>query len=291
VDVFIHGGYSHPDHFLEIAKTAERLGIDGMLVPDHVFLPKELATPYPYTADGKLPMGLDTSWPDPWVLIAAIGGATSTLRFLTNVYILAMRNPLLVAKTAGTAAVTTGGRVLMGVGIGWMREEYDSLGARFTKRGKMTDRAIEILRRIWRDGELDAYHDEFYDFPALIMEPKPAAPVPILIGGESPAAFDRAARLGDGYVSTPHDVPSHLAMKADLHRRLAALGRDPGAFQYRAGMSGIGDIDECLRLAEAGLAGVSFRLWPSTEHELAAKLAAVEDFAQRIVEPLAARVG
>lgn len=282
MEFFVHAGYAHPDDFRRIARTAEDVGLDGLLIPDHVFLPTSLSSPYPYTSDGRLPMPLDTNWPDPWVLIGALGETTTRLRFLTNVFVLALRNPLFVARSAGTAAVLTGGRIIMGVGVGWMRDEYQALGGRFAHRGKITDRSIDILRRVWRDGGLPDYHDEFFDFPELVMLPKPDRPVPIVIGGDSDAAFDRAARLGDGFVSTPHRVSDHLSLVEDLRQRVEAAGRSPADFQYWAGLPR-GELEHWTQLAEVGVTGITVRLWPAEEQELSVKQAALEAFARKHV--------
>jgi probable F420-dependent oxidoreductase len=290
LEFFLHGGYSPLRDFMEIAKVADEVGIDGVLIPDHVFLPTTLQTPYPYTADGNLPMPLSTIWPDPWVLVGALGTLTSRLRFLSNVYVLALRNPLFAAKTVGTASVITDGRVLLGVGVGWLKDEFDALGSPFTSRGKVTDRSIGILRKLWAEGKHEAYHDEFFDFPELIMEPKPPSAIPILIGGSSEAAFDRAARLGDGFVTTPNSVEAHLTLWADLQARLVRLERDPSTFQFRAGCNSV-DLGDFERLAKAGVAGVSVRLWPTSEQDLGTKLSAIEAFVDHVLRPFRQHAG
>src|SRR5439155_1740265 len=153
-----------------------------------------LSTPYPYTPDGSPPFTPGTPWPDPWVLIGAMAAVTTRLRFMTNVYVAPARNPFLVAKQVGTAAVLSGDRVALGVGAGWMREEFEQLGQPFGDRGRRLDEMIEVVRALWRGGMVE-HHGEHYDFHRLQMSPVPAAPVPIYCGGQSRRAIERASRL------------------------------------------------------------------------------------------------
>ena len=135
------------DHLPALARAADELGYHSMAVPDHVVDLEELATPYPYTADGARRWDHDAAWPDPWVLIGALAAVTTRLRFFTSVYVPAIRSPFQVAKSVGTAAVLSGNRVSLGVGIGWCREEFELLGQDFTTRGRRTDEALALMAR------------------------------------------------------------------------------------------------------------------------------------------------
>ena len=187
------------DHLVPLARAADELGYHSMAVPDHVVDLEELSTPYPYTPDGARRWDSSAAWPDPWVLIGALSAVTSRLRFLTSVYVPAIRSPFQVAKSVGTAAVLSGDRVSLGVGIGWCREEFELLGEDFASRGRRTDETLTLLRGL----------------------PEPA---PILVGGLSEIALRRAARY-DGWVGDVCTVDQAIAAAA----RLRELRKEAGA--------------------------------------------------------------
>jgi probable F420-dependent oxidoreductase len=182
---------------IEIAKAADDLGYDGIGIPDHVINLETLATPYPYTRDGKRRWEAFTDWPDPWVLVGALAQATTHLKFVTTVYIAAMRDPYSVAKAVGTAAYLADGRVELGIGVGWCEEEFTLMGQRFDRRGKRTDEMLELFRALWAPGWTE-FDGEFYPTPRLEMEPTPPR-IPIYVGGLSDVALRRAAR-NDGWI-------------------------------------------------------------------------------------------
>ncbi len=212
-------------HLPALARAADELGYHSMAVPDHVVDLEELATPYPYTADGGRRWQHDAPWPDPWVLIGALAAVTTRLRFLTSVYVPAIRNPFQVAKSVGTAAVLSGNRVSLGVGIGWCREEFELLGQDFHTRGRRTDEALALMTELWKPGWTE-FEGEFYTAPRLVMEPTPTERVPVLVGGLSEVAFRRAARH-DGWVGdiySTDEAIAHATRLADVRRELGADG-------------------------------------------------------------------
>jgi len=182
---------------VELAKAADDLGYEGFGIPDHVVNLETLATPYPYTRDGERRWPPFTDWPDPWVLIGALALVTERLHFVTTVFIPGMRDPYSVAKAVGTAAHLAGGRVELGIGVGWCEEEFALLGQRFDRRGRRTDEMLELLRELWAPGWTE-FDGEFYRTPRLEMEPTPPR-IPILVGGLSEVALRRAAR-NDGWI-------------------------------------------------------------------------------------------
>ncbi|HEV7853293.1 MAG TPA: LLM class flavin-dependent oxidoreductase, partial [Mycobacterium sp.] len=131
---------------IEIARAADDLGYAGIGIPDHVVNLETLATPYPYTRDGERRWEPFTEWPDPWVLVGAIAQVTTRLKFVTTVYIPAMRDPYAAAKAIGTAAYISDGRVELGIGVGWCEEEFALMGQKFERRGKRTDEMLELFR-------------------------------------------------------------------------------------------------------------------------------------------------
>ena len=201
---------AEPRHWPRLAAVCEEAGFDAVAVSDHVVYPSTLESKYPYTPDGTPLFSPDEDWPDPWVAIGAMSSVTSRLRFLTNVYVLPLRNPFVVAKAVGTAAYLSGGRVGLGIGAGWMAEEFDLLGQQFARRGKRMDEMVEVIRALWAGGMVE-HHGEFYDFDPVEMRPAPPAPVPIYVGGHSDVAFRRAARLGDGWLGVHYPVEELLA--------------------------------------------------------------------------------
>jgi probable F420-dependent oxidoreductase len=209
----------------EIAVAADRLGYAALAVPDHVVDLAELETPYPYTSDGARRWDFSAEWPDPWVLVGGLAAVTERLRFFTSVYVPALRNPLQVAKSVGTAAVLSGNRVALGVGIGWCREEFELLGQDFGTRGRRTDEALALMKELWRPGWTE-FAGEFHDVPRLVMEPVPSAPIPVYVGGLSEVAFARAARH-DGWVGdiyTTDEAAAHAARLAEIRREGGAEG-------------------------------------------------------------------
>ena len=194
---YISTAFRETKEAVEIAKAADDLGYDGVGIPDHIINLETLATPYPYTRDGERRWEPFTQWPDPWVLVGAMAQATTRLKFVTTVYIPAMRDPYSAAKAIGTAAYLADGRVELGIGVGWCEEEFTLMGQRFDRRGKRTDEMLELFRALWEPGWTE-FDGEFYQTPRLEMEPTPPR-IPIYVGGLSDIALRRAAR-NDGWI-------------------------------------------------------------------------------------------
>ncbi|MBO2452812.1 TIGR03619 family F420-dependent LLM class oxidoreductase [Actinomadura barringtoniae] len=234
------------DQVVELARLAEELGFAGISLADHLAAPEQISTPYPY---GDAPWKDAPHWGDPWVVAAALGQATRTLRVMTSVYVLPLRHPLAVAKAVATAAVLTGGRVSCGVGAGWLREEFVLAGQEFEGRGGRLDEAIQICRLAW-SGEPVEFHGEHYDLDAFTMRPAPAERPPILIGGAGPRALRRAIELGDGWIAPAQSGPELAANITEL--RTAR----PEGFEVVAWSDNGRDLGE---LAQAGADSVRLR--------------------------------
>ncbi len=207
--------WMEPRDAIEMAVVSEDAGYDGVCVADHLFSPRELTSKYPYSSDGAPRFKPDDPWPDPWVLIGAMAAVTRRVRFTTNIYIAPARDVFTVAKAVSTAACIAPGRVSLGMGMGWMREEFEQTGQDFDTRGKRADEMIGVLRKLWAGGFVE-HHGTYYDFDALRIDPVPDEPVPILIGGDSPAAIRRTAELADGWIGLDYD----LAGAEELARRI-----------------------------------------------------------------------
>ncbi len=194
------GPFSMPALLTHLAKTAEGCGFESIWTVEHVVIPAGFKSPYPYSRDGKLPGGEDVPIPDPLLPLAFAAAVTTKLKLATGVIILPQRHPLYLAKEMATLDVLSGGRAMLGVGSGWLKEEFESLGIDFHSRGARTDEAIQSMRSLWRDGE-SSFHGKHFSFGPVKSFPKPIQKggVPIHIGGHSPAAARRAARFGDGF--------------------------------------------------------------------------------------------
>jgi len=278
--------FSEPEQLLGIARAAEEAGFHGVLVSDHLFFPGRLASRYPYSADGKPAFDGSTPFPDAWTTIAAMAAVTERLRFATMVYILPLRNPLEVAKTVGTAALLSGGRVALGCGAGWIREEFDALGIEFETRGARTSEMIDVLRKAWT-GEMVEHHGRFFDFAPFQMSPPPPAQVPIYVGGLSPAALRRAARLGDGWIGTGQTAEEAVHYVTELRRLREEAGRAAAPFETIVPLAVPPDPALLQRLEEQGVTATT--VWPFSytigpRSTLSQKRDAMLGFAERVAK-------
>jgi probable F420-dependent oxidoreductase len=198
-----------PDRMPEVAVRAEAVGYGAVFVPDHVVFPARVDSAYPYSPDGSFPFPLDTPLYDPWIVLTSIAASTSTIKLGTAVYVLPLRHPFVTARAVTSLDVLSGGRVVLGVGAGWLAEEFTALGLDPKRRFSRTEECIEILRALWTEAT-PSYHGRHFDFDAVHFAPRPATVPhpPILLGGDSDRALERAARLGDGWISggTASDV-------------------------------------------------------------------------------------
>jgi probable F420-dependent oxidoreductase len=187
------------ENVLTFARRMESLGYDSLWASDHVVIPRRIASRYPYSPAGQFPLGPDVPFLEPLTTLALVAGVTERVRLGTSVLVLPHRNPALAAKMAATLDHLSGGRVVLGVGVGWMREEIELLGGDYDRRGAWSDEAIAVMRACWRDART-AHHGEFFSFDEIGVFPKPTrGDIPILIGGHTPRALRRVVELGDGW--------------------------------------------------------------------------------------------
>ncbi|MCP4904019.1 MAG: TIGR03619 family F420-dependent LLM class oxidoreductase [bacterium] len=275
--------FCESDQLVEIAPLIEGLGYTGVVLPDHVALPDQAHSSYPYSEyelDPKAP------FLDPWPAITAMAAVTQRLRFSTYVYILPMRDPFSVAKSVATASILSQGRVALGLGVGWLAEEVEILGHRFAGRGARSDEMIEILRHLWQTGSAE-FHGEHFDFPLLYAEPQPDDPIPIYVGGHTEAAIRRAARC-DGWMGLDfavEEIPAiveRIRKAVDREKRsLAAAPETP--FEIILSPRAEPSQDLYRRLEDMGVTGVVLPSWSLQEGDFAsagAKHRQLEDFAE-----------
>jgi probable F420-dependent oxidoreductase len=285
----VSAAYCDPVQLCGLARACEQAGFEAIAVSDHMVHPQQLRTPYPYTPDGKPRWPPFTAWPDPWVAISAMAAVTERLRFLTTVYVLPLRNPFQVAKTVATAAVLSGNRVTLGIGAGWMREEFELMGQEFRSRGRRMDEMLVVIRKLWQAGGYVEHRGEFYDFDPVEMSPSPTRPVPVLVGGFSAAAKRRAARLGDGWISDLHTSDEIAAHVAEIRELRVSYGRAEEPFSVVAAASDAYTIDGYRRLEEAGVTHVQTLPWAifgSAGDSLEEKRAGVARFGEQVISKM-----
>ncbi len=247
-------------HLAPLTMAADQAGFDAVALSDHVVHPKDIQTPYPYTPDGKPRWEPFTDWPDPWVTAGSLLAVTERIRVMTSIFVLAMRNPFLVAKALSTASVLSGGRVALGIGAGWMRDEFELLEQPFDRRGKRMDEMLEVMRKLWEPGWTE-HHGEFYDFPALEMSPVPDEPIPIWVGGLSKPALRRAATQGDGWISDLHSTAELGEYVSTLRELRADSDRSEIPFTVVASCNDAGNLDGYRRLADLGVTHLNTMPW------------------------------
>jgi probable F420-dependent oxidoreductase len=231
--MFVNSGpFSNPDLLAHLAQHAEQCGFESLWTVEHVVIPKGYQTPYPYSKDGKIPGGEDVPIPDPLLPLSFAAALTKKIRLATGVMILPQRHPLYVGKEMATLDVLSGGRTILGIGSGWLKEEFDALGLDFHARGARTDEAIKSMRAVWRDNP-SSFHGKHFNFGPLMSFPKPVQKggVPVHIGGHSPAAARRAGRLGDGFFPALGDVAKLKELFALMRDEAAKSGRAAGEIE------------------------------------------------------------
>jgi len=251
--------FSPLDQYVPLARAADDAGYGFMATSDHVVNHEVLSVPYPYTEDGSRRWEPFTPWADPWVAIGAMAAVTEQLRFVTNVYVLPMRPPFAVAKAVGTAAVLSGNRVALGIGMGWNADEFAMMEQPFARRGKRADEMLEVLAALWGGGWVE-HHGEFYDFDPVEMSPAPTERVPVYVGGLSEAALRRAARQ-DGWISDLHTTDELAEICGTLRRYRAELGRADEPLTVIASASDAFDLDGYRRLADVGVTHLLTMPW------------------------------
>lgn len=230
------------------ARRVEALGFDSVWASDHVVIPFEIRSRYPYNATGDFPLPPTTNFLEPLTALAVVAGVTERVRLGTTVLVLPHRHPVLAAKMLATLDHLAPGRVILGAGVGWMREEIELLGAPYDQRGAWTDEAIRVMRACWRD-ERPSFRGRFFSFPEVGLAPKPArGDIPIWIGGHTPRALRRVAELGDGWhaaFAAPDVMRKGLA---ELTAACAKVGRDPSGLtlSVRMGLSARRPAQEVL---------------------------------------------
>lgn len=211
-----------------VGPAAEAAGFDSVWTVEHVLYPEGYESTYPYSPTGKMPGTADSPIPDPLIWLSFVAATTTTLKLGTGILILPQRNPAITAKECATLDLLAEGRLRLGIGSGWLEEEFDALGVPFADRGNRTDEYIEVMRALWTE-ELATYDGEFTTFSDVACNPKPFGDtVPIHVGGHSKRAARRAGQLGDGFFPAEGNIPELI----DIAQQFASdAGRDPEALE------------------------------------------------------------
>jgi probable F420-dependent oxidoreductase len=250
------GPFTQPDAAAGFGRAAEEAGFESIWTVEHVVVPKGYESAYPYSRSGKMQAPDDIDLPDPLIWLTWVAAATTTLRLGTGILILPQRNPAITAKQVATLDVLSGGRVELGVGVGWLEEEFKVLGVPFEQRGRRTDEHIEAMRALWTQ-EQSSYHGQFVSFDDAISRPRPAqGSVPITIGGHTGAAARRAGRLGDGFFPGRGSHEDLAGLLGEMRAAAADHGRDADAIEITSGGRGVMGpeaIEEIKALEDLGV--------------------------------------
>lgn len=268
------GPYVDPVKAVELLQAAEEAGFESAWTIEHTVVPEGYAPAYPYSENGRMGSGADSNpRPDPLIWMAYVAAATSRIRLATGILILPQHNPVITAKQVATLDLMSGGRVMLGVGVGWMKEEFDAIGAVFEERGARTDEYIAAMRALWTQ-DRPTFEGRFVSFRDAYCRPQPhQESVPIIVGGHSPAAARRAGRLGDGFFPA-RGLPQNLI--AQVRESAHAAGRDPDAIEITVSVP-----DDLETLPDLAAMGVSRVLVPVANIQGMSTVVAGPDDARR----------
>ncbi len=264
-----------------LGQSAEAAGFESVWTVEHILYPEGYQSQYPYDASGKMPGTSENPIPDPLVWLSYVAASTTSLRLATGISLLPERHPLTYAKEVATLDAMSGGRVELGIGIGWLKEEFEALGIPWERRTARTEEYMEVMRQVWAADDV-SFDGEFVSFERITSNPKPAnGTVPIHIGGHSAAAAERAGRVGDGFFPGKGDLRELF----DICRQTAAdAGRDPGAVELTGVHPGIFGDDPQGAIEELASWGAQRAIVPSlmflndTERSLT-------EFGERVIAP------
>ena len=279
--------FSETEQLVDVAKIAEELGFFGLATADHLITPAEINSPYPYAPDGKAWWDPNTHFPDTWAMYSALAQHTTTLHFMPTIYIVPMRDPFTLAKSLSTAAFFSNNRVILGLGVGWMAEEFALTGQSWKNRGRRTDEMLDVMAKLMAGGMVE-HHGLFYDFPPMQMAPATTKPVPVWIGGHSDAALRRAAR-NDGWIGVNYDFETLVPLLKKLDAERARVPDTNKPFDIFVTLNEVPDVDTVRRLEDLGVTSYNNPPWlfeGIVSSSLEEKRASLERFAERLIRPI-----
>lgn len=286
-----HSTMCKPEYYLPLAIAAEEAGFDTFTLPDSICYPEESDSKYPYNGTGDREFLDGVPFLEPFSLIPAMGAVTTKIRFTTSVMKLAIRQPVVVAKSVSSVAVLTNNRFGFGVGISPWPDDFDACQIPWAKRGKRMDEMIDIVKGLM-SGEYFSYEGEIFKIDSMKICPAPSKPVPILIGGHSKAALRRAARVADGFIHAGGTFEDLEATVKQIDEFRSEYGRDSEPFEYQSMSSDAFSVDGVKRLEDLGIqeAIVAFRNpyeGGKDTQSLQEKIGALEWFAENVIQKTA----
>jgi probable F420-dependent oxidoreductase len=247
------GPFAWPEGLENLARTAEEVGFESIWSVEHVVIPVGYRSPYPYSPSGKIPGPENVPIPDPLLPLAFAAAVTKTLRLATGILILPQRHPIYVAKEVATLDVLSHGRAILGIGVGWLREEFEALGLSFDDRAARTAEAVRAVRSLWKDNP-EPFEGKFFKWPPLESNPKPVQKpgVPIVVGGHTELAARRAARYADGFFPAVSEPEKLRALLGILRDECGKRGRRVEDIELTAGGGNL-DVDTVRRFQDLGV--------------------------------------
>jgi probable F420-dependent oxidoreductase len=248
------GPFTLPDPFEALVRTAEEVGFESLWTVEHAVIPVGYRSPYPYSRTGRMPGPENAPIGDPLMALAYAAAISRNLRLATGIVILPQRHPVYVAKEVATLDVLSRGRAILGVGIGWLAEEFEAIGVPFDERAARAEESIRAIRSLWSDSP-EPFEGEFFRWGPVESNPKPVQKpgVPIVVGGHVEAAARRAARIGDGFFPARGGLAKIPGLLRALRDECRAIGRDPAEIEVTSGEDRV-DLDTVRRYQEIGVA-------------------------------------
>ncbi len=270
-----------------IGQASEAAGFDSIWTVEHVLVPAGYESEYPYDRSGKMPGGDDSDIPDPLIWLSFVAASTTTIKLATGILILPQRNAAIVAKEVATLDRLSDGRVLLGIGVGWLEEEFDALGVPFAARGKRTDETVAAMRALWTQGPA-TFEGDLISFRDCWSRPQPTqGSVPIVIGGHSEAAARRAGRLGDGFFPGRGDSDTLGHLIGVMRQAAEAADRDPDDVEITASSFGVFGADPVGAVQELAALGVSRIIIPPLSFDPDAIGDALGGFGENVIAKVA----
>ncbi|MEJ2532299.1 MAG: LLM class F420-dependent oxidoreductase [Halioglobus sp.] len=279
----INIGVRSLEQMVGLAQLAESLGFESVWTFEHVMVPVEYESRYPYSSNGKMGIGPEGVFMDPLIALSAVAAQTQTIRLGTGVNILSQANPLLLAKQAATLDVLSNGRFMLGAGIGWLKEEFDAMGVPFERRGARYDDYVVAMRKVW-SGEVVEHHSDFIHWSGFKSYPLPVQEggVPIIVGGSKGKAFERIARYGDGWFAPTNDAASLSPMLEQLKAACQQFDRDYDSVEITSMWDNQGGIDAIRAFEDIGVARVIVPLFALGADPVAGVKQLAEDIVARV---------
>ena len=250
------GPMGTPDFLPDFARMNEEAGIESLWTVEHVVVPDGYQSRYPYSADGKMPGPENSPIPDPILPLVYAAAFTSKIKLGTGILILPQRHPFYVAKEIASLDILSRGRAILGIGIGWLQEEFDALGIEFGSRAARTREAVAALRSLWK-ADAEAFDGKFYNWGPMHSNPTPVQdPMPIVMGGHTDIAAKRAARYCDGFFPVIGDAAQLEHLLGVLRAECDKLGRNPDEIEISVG-AGVANVDMVKRFEDMGVARVA----------------------------------